>query len=199
MEAIIFDFGNVICNFDPYQIYGTVTQSKAEQDLLYNTLMESNIWHYLDRGDDPSQLIRQAKEDLPPHLHQAVDTIFSTWHYQLENNPEMAKLIEELIDKNKKVYLLSNISEQVQEIKHNFPIFEKMDGLFFSYQVRMIKPDPEIYQAFLERYDLQAEQCYFIDDKAENIEGAQAIGINGYVYDGNIEKLKNQLKQLRIL
>ena len=52
-----------------------------------------------------------------------------------------------------------------------------MDGAVFSYQVRQLKPEPEIYRTLLDRYHLKPEETVFLDDTPENCEGARKLGI----------------------
>ena len=42
---------------------------------------------------------------------------------------------------------------------------------------RLVKPDPAIFETLLSRYDLQAQDCIFVDDSAKNIETASRIGM----------------------
>ena len=58
----------------------------------------------------------------------------------------------------------------------------------------MMKPDPEIYRYLLDRYGLTAGECLFLDDREENILGAWQCGIQGMVFDGNIEKVRQRLR-----
>ena len=51
-----------------------------------------------------------------------------------------------------------------------------------SYEVKMIKPMPEIYRLLLERYALKPEECVFLDDSEENIEGARRAGIQTVLF-----------------
>ena len=53
-----------------------------------------------------------------------------------------------------------------------------LDGGIVSYQVHALKPDREIYEILLARYDLVADQCLFFDDRADNVEGARKVGIH---------------------
>ena len=70
-----------------------------------------------------------------------------------------------------------------------------MDGTVFSYQYQIIKPDVRIYEQLLKNYDLRAEECVFIDDKAENVEAAKAAGYQGIVFT-DYETVKEQLEEI---
>lgn len=54
----------------------------------------------------------------------------------------------------------------------------EMDGEVFSCYAKQLKPDAEIYQIILNKYQLKPEECVFIDDRSENCRGAQEQGIH---------------------
>ena len=59
----------------------------------------------------------------------------------------------------------------------------------------MIKPEAGIYYALIEKYDLKAEECVFLDDKAENIEAAKRLGFHGIVVKSR-NQAQEELEQL---
>jgi HAD superfamily hydrolase (TIGR01509 family) len=63
-------------------------------------------------------------------------------------------------------------------IKNNFPEILIFDAYILSYLEGCIKPDPRIYKAALEKAEAQADECLFIDDRGDNIDAANALGIN---------------------
>lgn len=48
-----------------------------------------------------------------------------------------------------------------------------------------MKPNEEIYKRLFEKFELIPEECYFIDDREENIKASKECGMNGYVFDMN--------------
>ena len=64
----------------------------------------------------------------------------------------------------------------------NTPLLHLAHGSVISYQLKLIKPMPEIYRHLLDKYGLNPEETLFLDDLAENIEGAKALGIHGIVF-----------------
>ena len=61
--------------------------------------------------------------------------------------------------------------------------------------MKIIKPDPEMYELLLRTYDLKAEECVFIDDRPGNIEGAKNAGLHGIVFE-SYEKTSRELDEL---
>lgn len=77
-----------------------------------------------------------------------------------------------------------------------FPeIFSLLDGYLVSHQVHLLKPHKEIYEAFCKKFDVMSEDCVFIYDRADNIEGAKSIGMHGIVFK-NTDQLKANLKTI---
>jgi HAD superfamily hydrolase (TIGR01509 family) len=68
------------------------------------------------------------------------------------------------------------------------------DGLVISGEVGMVKPNADIYRYLLDTYKLDPAECIFIDDRDDNIEAGEKLGIKGYLFDGSAEKLRSYLK-----
>ena len=60
----------------------------------------------------------------------------------------------------------------------------------------MLKPDPEIYEAFLAKYGLRGEECLFIDDLEKNLAGARTVGMQTFCFTGDYEAVKETMKRL---
>ena len=91
--------------------------------------------------------------------------------------------------------MLSNFSRdayQVFIVGNDF--FKHFDGMMFSFQVGCCKPEHRIYQLLLEKHELLAHECVFIDDSKENIDAAQQLGLKGIVYkEGDLDLALGQL------
>ena len=99
-------------------------------------------------------------------------------------------------EKGYHVYFLSNYFEKlIRENPEALSFINYMDGGIFSCRVHMLKPSPEIYQALLSKYQLNAEECVFFDDRPENAEGANAVGIHGIVFE-NLTQAKEALARM---
>lgn len=194
----IFDFGQVLIKFDPYYMVSVYIKDEADLQLLTPIIFDRLYWNALDDGSITDGEVKEAFcKRIPERLHKAACEIYDNWIRNLPAVDGMSKLLDALKEKGAKLYLLSNISnyfaenyESVAEIKD---VFSKFDGLVFSAPIRMAKPQPEIYEHLLTRFDLLAEDCIFIDDSDKNIAGAAAVGIKGYLFDGDSEKLKKYL------
>ena len=82
------------------------------------------------------------------------------------------------------VYYLSNIPEDVLALLKERGVLDRFDGGVASCEVHINKPDPRIYQALLDKYHLRADECIFIDDRADNLVAASALGFGIYEMHG---------------
>jgi HAD superfamily hydrolase (TIGR01509 family) len=72
-----------------------------------------------------------------------------------------------------------------------------VDGGILSYKYHVIKPDSDIYELIIKRYDLTPDKCVFIDDTEKNVIGAIRSGIKG-IHFQSIEQMMDELKKLGI-
>lgn len=194
----IFDFGNVLIKFDPYYMVSAFVSDEEDKKLLVPIIFDRLYWNGLDDGSLSHQEAKEAfLKRIPQRLHKSACEIYDNW---IKNIPEiegMSELLDELKDKGAKLYLLSNISNYFAENYESVPeiveIFSKFEGLVFSAPIKMTKPSREIFEHLLYKFNLKAEDCFFIDDSDKNIAGAKAAGIDGYLFDGDSTKLKKAL------
>ncbi len=64
-------------------------------------------------------------------------------------------------------------SQSIEELS----FVEEVDGAIFSYEVQSTKPEPEIYQALFQKYQLDPTECVFLDDNRGNIVAANQLGM----------------------
>jgi putative hydrolase of the HAD superfamily len=103
---------------------------------------------------------------------------------------QMYGFVEHLRFSGKRLAVLSNMPRELGEIiKTQTKGFTPFHHVTLSYEVRSIKPEPEIYEHCLSGLGLPAGQTLFLDDRAENIEGAERLGIQGIRFTSRDEIL----------
>ena len=96
------------------------------------------------------------------------------------------------------VYYLSNYSAfSVAANPDVLNFIPYMDGGVFSFEVKAVKPEPEIYRCLCEKFGLKPEECLFTDDVPANVKGAQACGFQGIVFEGYEKTYPLIMKALR--
>ncbi len=199
IRNVLFDMGNVLLHFDRRLFLDRLDVSEAEKQLLLREVFLSVEWVRMDRGtlDEPEAEGKMC-ERLPTHLHPAVHSLVSLWDQPMLPMEGMEKLIRELKEKGYGVYLLSNASRRQRTYWPRVAGSELFDGTLISAEEGVMKPHPEIYQRILQRFDLNAEECFFVDDVPANIEGGMYCGIEGAVFHGDAALLRSQMRQAGI-
>ena len=198
-SVFIFDMGRVLLNFDPSLCIDPHLTDPADREEIARVAFASPEWKMLDAGtitDEEALAAWQSR--LPRRLRAPMAAIFEDWHRHMPEIPEMTALVRDLRAAGYPVYLLSNVSLRFAQLKEYFPIFPLMQGYVTSAEELVCKPDRKIYEILLNRYHLTAEDCIFVDDLPANVEGAKAVGMQGYVFDGDAEKLRRILIEMGV-
>ncbi|MDD2958199.1 MAG: HAD family phosphatase [Lachnospiraceae bacterium] len=181
IRNIIFDIGNVLVKYDWKTYLESFGFSEEKNDRLAQALFLGEEWKELDRGAIPEEEIKSRI--LEKNKEEAADilTLYAkledTIHKEAFAKPWIYKYREE----GYRLYYLSNYSERIRHLTEEaLDFIPEMDGGLFSYEVKLIKPDPAIYREFLRRYpEVKPEESVFLDDTLPNIETAQKLGFYG--------------------
>ena len=189
LKNVIFDFGGVVCTFSQDAILDDFCTGEAHARLK-PVLFRS--WQALDEGTaDYEEYVAETLKLLEDK--QIAQRFFREWHRSMRPIPGIWALIGELKARGYGVYLLSNASTWFAGHLDDYPILRLFDGRLISAPEKMAKPEERIYRLALERFGLNAAETLFVDDRAENTEAAERVGIAGYVFDGDAEKLRERI------
>ena len=186
IKNVIFDFGNVLATFDPMAIGRKYANNEEDAKALVSVIFDDR-WAALDGGRiSYEDYVRDSLTRLPTRLHGAATRLFDGWVADLTPIASTARLVEALRAGGYRLYILSNAPECFSEpVEANYPFVAQFDGAVYSAAIHMEKPNADIYEYFLNKFHLRAEECFFLDDKPVNIQGAAACGIAGMVYRGD--------------
>lgn len=191
-KNIVFDFGNVIGRFDGKAILSEFCPHEEELDYLSEIVYKR--WAELDAGTlDYDSYINEVIDQVPEHLKDCIRRFAKEWPRCTALLPDTITFIHELKERNIPIYLLSNAPTYFAEYYEGSELLSQFDGILFSGPIRLAKPSPEIYSHFLRKFDLKAEECFFIDDLEPNINAAKEAGMGGLVFTGDINEVKKQL------
>ena len=198
IRNIVFDMGKVLVDNSGMKVCRHFTDHEAQAKRISTAVFDSPEWVLLDMGvikekDGIEKMI--SRLDTEEEKELAVKC-FDHWHeYNMTARPEMGDLIRDLKAKGYGIYLCSNASVRLLTCyKKVLPAIDCFDGILFSAEVLCMKPQKDMYGHFFDRFGLKPEECYFIDDLQNNIEGAKACGMDGYCFaDGDVGKLKETL------
>ena len=192
-KNIIFDFGNVVGSFDEDYILNHYADNKEDFQILADAIFHN--WPALDAGTvDYDQVAAETIAILPNHLKETARDFYDNWFQYVNPLPDTWDFIHELKAAGYSIYLLSNASTRFAEVaKQYYSILNEFDGIVFSAPLKLAKPDPAIYRYLFDTYQLKPQECFFLDDLAENIAAGQALGMNGIVFTGDIQAVKKAI------
>ncbi|SFG47211.1 putative hydrolase of the HAD superfamily [Lachnospiraceae bacterium C7] len=198
-KNIVFDMGNVLLTYNSDNAAKQYTDDEKIIREIRNIIFASAEWELLDGG-----LITEEKamEKWLPRFEndkqrEIAKKSFATWDKVcMQTDERMGDIVRELKAKGKNVYVLSNASLRLPKMyKEVIPAADEFDGIFFSATEKLLKPQKEIYERFFEKFNLKPEECVFIDDLQDNIDGAALAGMDGYCFkDRDVSKLRKFLE-----
>ncbi len=194
IKNIIFDCGRVLIKFNPIEIVSRILPEIKEKSLLSKEIFETAVWQLLDKGViSKEEAYGTICSRLPNNLHEHCKIILDNWYNELDEIPDTLKLMKDLKNKNYNIYILSNFNCDFYKEIDNLGIKDILSGQIVSSEEKYLKPDKEIYLKLFEKYNLNPSECYFIDDKEENIEAGKKLEMDGFVFKDNVEELKSDL------
>lgn len=194
IKNVVFDMGNVLMLFDGPYFSAQFTDNEADAATLQRALFGSPAWNLLDSGTiSYDTMLRVARAHLDERLWPNLDACFAGWAAYSAPIEETNALAAELKREGYGIFLLSNAGTRIHDQLNHMPAWDLMDGAVVSGQERLMKPDPAIYQLLCERYGLLAEECLFVDDNADNCEGARVAGMRAVRYTGNVAAIREAL------
>ena len=195
IDTIIFDIGNVLTVFD---WKGFIEQYHFAQEVntrLADITIHDPLWNEFDRGVWTNDEVVDAFVQKAPDLEQELRSMFVSFHGIVKRADYAIPWIKELKNRDYKVLVLSNFPDYAhRQCMDALDFLPYTDGGILSYQEKVIKPDPAIYQLIIDRYKLIPENCVFIDDLNRNLLPAAELGIHTILF-GNYEQANRELEE----
>ena len=189
IKNVIFDIGNVLLKFNRNYLLGNFYQGE-DFEWLKETIVRD--WELMD--DDtlsPEKHLEDVLASLPEKYHAIAKGVLTRWEEFMLYNHATSNLVKELKDKGYKLYIISNMTRHFITREDLFPVLKLFDGIVYSAPVKMLKPQPEIYQYMIDKYSLKPTECVFIDDLMENLEAAEKLGMKTFLYNDNLMILRD--------
>ena len=183
IKNIIFDIGNVLTYYTWNKHIHSLGFSEEICDRVAAATVKSHEWNEFDRGVMKDEDIVDLLVKNDPEIEKEIRLMTADMSGLVERADYAIPWIQELQEKGYKVYYLSNFSyKAARECAKALDFIPYADGGILSCDEKMVKPEPGIYKRLLEKYDLTADECVFLDDVETNVEGARAHGIHGIVF-----------------
>ena len=196
IKNIIFDLGNVLIGFKPEEYLKDLGYEGEKAETLLKTIF-SPLWNEYDRGviKDSNELADILSKENPEFESEIRLILFRCWEKLNTLKPETQEYLKELKARGYGIYILSNLNFDAWEFVKQFEFYWLADGAVYSCLEGQCKPEEGIYRTLLERYELEGEECLFMDDSPKNIEAAEKLGIKGVVFT-TLDEAKEKIEEM---
>ena len=193
IKNVVFDMGNVLLDYNPNVILDKVCDTREEKEIIMKELFNGPEWIMGDRGDITNEeRYELVKKRLPEGLHEKLKECVLHWDICMEPVKGAKEFLKEVKEMGYDTYIISNAATNFYEYFPKMFSLEDFLGIVVSADVHILKPDAGIYNYFLEKYHLKAEECLFIDDLIKNVEGAKFVGMQAFVFENNFDSVKKK-------
>jgi len=185
IKNIIFDFGGVIIPIDPMAFAGGLINLGCNDVLgLHETLLKEDVYTRFEKGEMSPEGFRMM---LRKGLSQSVsdEKLDQAWNLIIGEIPSHRVKFLEGLKAKYRTFLLSNTNkihyDHYQRKFRKTYGYPSLDSLFekayYSFQLKLYKPDPAIFEFVLNDKGLNPAETLFIDDFQANIEAAKILGL----------------------
>jgi 2-haloacid dehalogenase len=177
IKTLVFDLGGVLIDWNPRYLYRKLIDHEDDIDLFLSEVCNAE-WNV---QQDAGRALAEATAEriaLFPQKKSLIEAFYDRWEEMLGGEiDQTVEILRELNRKGETLYALTNWSGEtfpIAEARYDF--LQWFAGTLVSGVEKLAKPDPAIFHLLLNRYELKAQDCLFIDDSMINIEAAARIG-----------------------
>lgn len=200
IKAIVFDYGNVLVEWNPRYVYERFFPNDPEAMECFFREVDFMEWNaQQDKGRSFAEGVAELSKEFPQHAH-LIQAYHDHWKDSIgEAHWGTVEIMKRLKQAGYPLYGLSNWSaETFPHIREQYDFFDLFDDMVISGEVGHVKPQPEIFHILLEKIGRPAQECLFIDDSPANIQQAQNIGFATIRFESS-EQLAKALQDMKIL
>ena len=185
VKAVVFDLGGVLIDWDPRYLYRKLLDDEAAVEEFLATVCTPEWNAEQDRGRPFAEGVAELVERHPAHA-AAITAYHERWAEMLGGAVDgTVEVLAELRAAGVPVYALTNWSAETFGIaRERFEFLEWFDGVLVSGEERMIKPDPAIFRLLLDRFGLDPEATFYVDDSPANVAAAERLGFDAVRFTG---------------
>ncbi len=195
IRALLFDLGEVIVVLDfqrAYRAAARLTGRSVEE--IPELIGRTGLANAYEHGRITSREFHE-KFSAAIGLHVSFEEFRALWGDMFESGCLLPESLLEQLHQNYRMLIVSNTNElHFDWIVEHYSVVRHFDNYVLSYQLGSMKPHAAIFQEAIRRAACRPEECFFTDDKAENIRAAAGLGIDAVQFAG-AAALEDQLRQ----
>ena len=201
VRAVIFDFGGVLCFHPPEEKFARIAEVFGIPVSRLFEIFWANRADYDAGALDQRAYWSRVAQQAGASFDEAKLPLLARLEVELWNafDERVLGWASHLQAMGFGTAILSNLPETLGHELRVVPGFlDPFDHVTFSYELRVVKPDPAIYRDAIQGLRVEPGEALFLDDKLENVEGALAVGLQAELYSTWEEFLETTLKRYRL-
>ncbi len=200
-HTIIFDIGNVLIGWNPRLLYNKVFPTPEEADWFVNNITHLDWNEEQDRGRPVAEATDLLVAEYP-EWEREIRMYYDRWTEHFSGPiPGTVAILKSLhASGNYRLLALTNWSAELFPwARENFAFLQLFEDIMVSGEVKMKKPNPDIYLHLAKTYGLgDFSGCLFIDDSLRNVQAARELGLASIRFTG-ADALQQALRDEKIL
>lgn len=173
----IFDFGGVLLDWSPEYLFAKVIPNPEERKWFLSTVCPPEWNLRMDAGLSYAEAVAE-RVALFPDQEARIRVWVQRWDDMIARQFDGTARIVEALAETGPIYGLTNFgSESFARTKPRFPVLDRFTDILVSGDVGMVKPDPAIYRAAVQRFGVDPKACFYVDDKDYNLVIPKEMGM----------------------
>lgn len=198
-DTIIFDLGGVLIDWNPRYLFKHFFVSHEAMEHFLSEVCSTDWNEMQDAGRSFSEATDLLISEFPEYKNE-IQMYYQRW-VEMLGGPihDTVKILSALKDsKSYRMYALTNWSDESFPLAYEmYEFLHWFDGILVSGAEKMKKPDPQIFELLLDRFDINREAAIFIDDNRKNIDAAINLGIMSLHFNSP-DQCRSELLSLNI-
>lgn len=199
IKNVTFDLGAVLIDWDPRYLYKEVFDDPEEMEFFLKNVCSPSWNAEQDSGRTWKEAVGLLQKE-HPRYHREIALYTERWTEMLGGEiTETVDILRRIKETGIPTYALTNWSRETFPVaREMYEFLSWFDGILVSGEEGVRKPSPAIFELFLERFGLESENTFFVDDIEANVKTARSLGFQAFLYE-TPQKLEQDLKNLDIL
>ena len=199
MDAVVFDLGKVLLDWDPRYYYRRFFGSDEALERFVRQVVSHDWYLEMDAGKAIELAVAERQRAYPEHA-ELIARWKEGWPLMMRGAIEgSVAILDELRGKGLRLYALTNFSTETWPLaKARFDFLSWFEDAIVSGEHGIVKPDPRIFELAISRWRLEPARTAFIDDVPANVEAGRACGLRA-IHFTSPEKLRADLAALGLL
>jgi 2-haloacid dehalogenase len=185
-DTVVFDIGGVLVDWDPRHLYRELFDGDEERMEWFLRTVATAEWnHAMDAGRPRAQAVAELVA-----RHPDLEALIRAWH---DRWPDMlageiagtVEVLDRLEERGLRLLALTNWSaETFPEAQRRFAALQRFEAVVVSGEHGVAKPDPALFRLLLDLYRVDPATAVYVDDRADNVATARALGLTGVLFTG---------------